>query len=156
GSCGTVLAPSTATIDLLAADGYARERLQVWSRGVNTSAFSPARRSAELRLLWNVNDKKPAVLYAGRLSREEGLGLLPGIVSNLAGRCLKYRLVFAGDGPMRAELQQRFPDAVFLGEVPHGDMGKIMASADMMLFPSATDTFGNVVLEAQSSGLPVV
>lgn len=154
--CATVLAPSAATATELAAGGYRPEALSVWSRGVDTSAFSPERRSMELRFRWGVASRTPVVLYAGRLSREKGLGLLPQILGSLRDAATRYRLVFAGTGPMLEELRQQFPTAMFLGEVRHEEMGAIMASADILLFPSATDTFGNVVLEAQASGLPVI
>jgi glycosyltransferase involved in cell wall biosynthesis len=154
--CRTVLAPSAATASALAAGGYRRERLGVWSRGVDTARFAPGRRSAMLRQEWGADDRRPVVLYAGRVSREKGLDLLPPVLTLLAGRGLTPTLVIAGDGPMLPELRQRLPRAVTLGEIGHARMGEVMASSDVMLFPSATDTFGNVVLEAQSAGLPVV
>jgi glycosyltransferase involved in cell wall biosynthesis len=109
-----------------------------------------------LRDQWHVSDKRPAVLYAGRLSREKGLALLDAIDSSLYRRGVQHRLIVAGDGPMADELRSRCPDAHFLGNVRHEDMGTMMASADLFLFPSDTDTAGNVVLEAQACGLPVL
>ncbi len=82
--------------------------------------------------------------------------MVPEIQRRLFADRVAHRLVFVGDGPMAAELRQRCPDAEFLGQVPHDVVAQAMASADVFLFPSATDTLGNVVLEAQASGLPVV
>lgn len=156
GKCEPVLVPSQATYDLLAARGYRTERLRLWSRGVDALQFTPARASATPRQRWRVDDRRPAILYAGRLSREKGLDIVPAISRWLDRRGVQHRLIFAGGGPMAAELRERCPDAVFLGAVSHDEMSIAMASADVLLFPSGTDSFGNVVLEAQASGLPVL
>jgi glycosyltransferase involved in cell wall biosynthesis len=156
GACERVLVPSLDTHARLCAKGWAPDRMTVWPRGVDTRVFTPARRSDALREAWRVSDKRPAVLYAGRLSREKGLGMLPALESLLYRDHQPYRLIIAGDGPMHADLRAACPDAAFLGRVPHQDMGTIMASADLLLFPSDTDTAGNVVLEAQACGLPVL
>jgi glycosyltransferase involved in cell wall biosynthesis len=156
GACERVLVPSRSTLDRLAAHGWNPERLSLWRRGVDTSIFSPARRSAALREEWRVCDRRPAVLYAGRVSREKGLQLLEPLGMLLHRSGVAHRLVVVGDGPMAAELRERCPDAVFTGRLSHNEVGTAMASADMMVFPSETDTAGNVVLEAQACGLPVV
>jgi glycosyltransferase involved in cell wall biosynthesis len=124
--------------------------------GVDPDLFTPQRRSIRLRDRWNVDDRRPVVMYAGRLSREKGLGLMPEIQRRLYAERIAHRLVFVGDGPMSADLRARCPDAAFLGRVSHDTVAAAMASADVFLFPSATDTLGNVVLEAQASGVPVV
>ncbi len=156
GACAQVLVPSDDTRTRLCAKGWAPERMAIWPRGVDTRAFSGDRRSEALRESWHVGDKRPAVLYAGRLSREKGLAMLQPLESRLYRQHAAYRLIVAGEGPMGPELKAACPDAVFLGRVPHQEMGTIMASADLFLFPSDTDTAGNVVLEAQACGLPVV
>ena len=154
--CQPILVPSAATADLLAARGYRRERLVIWGRGVDTERFSPARASQHLRQKWHVDHRRPAILYAGRLSREKGLELVEGIQQRLRRHGIDHRFIFVGDGPMRHELETRCPDGAFLGAVPHDQVAVAMASADLFLFPSTTDTLGNVVLEAQASGLPVI
>jgi len=148
--------PSAATRARLQACGYPGGQLQVWSRGVDTTCFRPEARSATLRDAWHVSDRRPAILYAGRLSSEKGLGLITQVQQHLLRRGLAHRFVFVGDGPMRQALTTQCPDAVFLGSVPHRQVAAAMASADIFLFPSATDSLGNVVLEAQASGLPVL
>lgn len=156
GGCSRVLVPSTGTRQALIELGYDPQRLSVWSRGVDAEVFSPDRRSAALRQSWGVDHDTPVLLYVGRLSREKGLHRLIDISRSLAGRHLKHQLVIAGDGPLLCELSARLPSAIFCGEVTHQQVGAVMASADVFVFPSDTDTFGNVVLEAQACGLPAV
>lgn len=156
GACSPVLVPSAATRALLGAGGWATGNLALWSRGVDTEVFDPARRSEAMRERWRVSDRRPAVLYAGRLSREKGLGLISAISSALHAWRTPHRLIFVGDGPFRRELAEACPDAIFTGTLRPADVATAMASADVFLFPSTTDSLGNVVLEAQASGLPVV
>lgn len=154
--CDPLLVPSAATRDRLIARGYDAARLLIWSRGVDGDLFAPHRASIALRESWHVDDRRPAVLYAGRLSREKGLAMIGPLRRQLLRHGLAHRFVFVGDGPMRRELERLCPDAVFLGALPHEEVATAMASADLLFFPSATDTLGNVVLEAQAAGLPVV
>ncbi len=156
GRCGTVLAPSAATARLLVEAGFRADRLRVWARGVDTDVFTPARRSEAQRKAWGARPQVPVVAYVGRLSREKGLDVLPAISRSLRTHGQPHRLLFVGDGPMRAELEAACPDAIFTGTVAHGHVPALLASADVFWFPSRTDTFGNVVLEAQACGLPVI
>ena len=156
GACTTVLAPSRATERLLVSQGHRADRLRIWPRGVDTDEFSPLRASRELRRQWRVDSRRPAIVYAGRLSAEKGLGHLPRIRQLLHRRAVEHQMVFAGDGPMAATLKREIPDGIFLGALPHHEVGRVMASADVFLFPSPTDSFGNVVLEAQACGLPTI
>jgi glycosyltransferase involved in cell wall biosynthesis len=156
GRCGTVLAPSDATARLLVAAGFRADRLKVWARGVDTDVFTPARRSEAQRKAWAARPQVPIVAYVGRLSREKGLDVLPAISRSLLTHGQPHRLLFVGDGPMRAELEAACPDAIFTGTVAHDHVPALLASADVFWFPSRTDTFGNVVLEAQACGLPVI
>jgi glycosyltransferase involved in cell wall biosynthesis len=156
GTCDRVLVPSHDTRRRLSNEGWAPERLRVWARGVDVDTFSPQRRSAALRDRWRTDDRRPAVLYVGRLSEEKGVALLPPITSRLHEQHLPHRLIVVGDGPMRAPLMEALPDAVFTGHLNHDQVAVAMASADVFLFPSAADVGGHVVLEAQASGLPVI
>jgi glycosyltransferase involved in cell wall biosynthesis len=156
GKCARVLVPSDATRQLLVAAKIAPEKIHIWTRGVDTRQFTPDHRSEALRERWGVREDRLALLYVGRLSREKGLDIVPAIARALDEAGIAHRFVFVGDGPMRAELQRSHPDAVFTGALPHTDVAVMMASADLFVFPSKTDTLGNVVLEAQASGLPVV
>ena len=154
--CSPLLVPSEAACELLASRGYRRERFRIWSRGVDAGTFSPERVSPALRRAWHVDDRRPAILYAGRLSREKGLDIIAPLHTQLDRQGIAHQFIFAGDGPIRAELDAMCPDAIFLGKLPHDRVAVAMASSDVLLLPSATDTLGNVVLEAQAAGLPVV
>lgn len=154
--CAILYVPSESTLALLAERGYDRHRLRVWPAGVDVDEFTPERRSFTLRQRWRADAPRPVILYAGRLSREKGLDLVPAIRRALLRHGLQGRFVFAGDGPMRPVLDAQCPDGLFLGVVPHDRMGAILASADVFLFPSASDTLGHVVLEAQAAGVPAV
>ena len=156
GGCRRVLVPSADTKDRLVRNGWRADGLGVWARGVDTDLFSPAKRSAALRESWHVCEKRPAILYAGRISAEKGLSMVEPLGSLLYRLGRSHRFIFVGDGPMLPALREACPDAVFTGRVEHGEMPVMMASADMMFFPSETDTAGNVVLEAQACGLPVL
>jgi glycosyltransferase involved in cell wall biosynthesis len=151
-----LLVPSGATRDLLIARGYRPSSLRVWGRGVDVERFDPSPRSTTLREDWRGTRRSPLILYAGRLSKEKGLALAEPLRRRLSEHGVEPRFVFVGDGPMRRELQQLIPDGIFLGALPHERVAVAMASADAFFFPSATDTLGNVVLEAQAAGLPVV
>jgi glycosyltransferase involved in cell wall biosynthesis len=156
GGCRRVLVPSADTREHLIRNGWRADRLGVWARGVDTALFSPAKRSAALRESWHVCDTRPAILYAGRISIEKGLSMVGPLGSLLHRLGRSYRFIFVGDGPMLPALREACPDAVFTGRVRHEDVPALMASADVMFFPSETDTAGNVVLEAQACGLPVL
>jgi len=156
GRCVRVFVPSEATAEMLRAARIARDRYVVWARGVDSREFTPARRSAALRTAWGADAGTPVVMYAGRVSREKNLAVLPETEARLQAAGLSHRLVIVGDGPMRGELQALLPSAVFTGAVPHDRMPEYLASADVFAFPSRTDTAGNVVLEAQACGLPAV
>jgi glycosyltransferase involved in cell wall biosynthesis len=156
GKCERILVPSDATRALLVSAKINPEKIRIWTRGVDAEMFSPERRSDALRREWGVHDQRPALIYVGRLSREKGVQLLPSVSRSLRDARLPHRLIFVGDGPMRAELQHTCPDALFTGAQPHERVAEMMAASDLFLFPSRTDTLGNVVLEAQAAGLPVL
>lgn len=156
GHCRRVLVPSESTRELLEAAKCPADRIHIWSRGVDTQLFAPERRSQHLRVDWRATDDRPALLYVGRLSKEKGLALLPALQASLVRRGLNHRLVIAGDGPMRRQLADECPQAVIMEPLGREDVARVFASADLFVFPSETDTAGNVVLEAQASGLPVV
>ncbi len=138
----------------LRASGFAG--LRVVARGVDTQLFNPARRSPELRAQWGAGPQAPVALCVGRLAPEKNLGVLLSTFEAMRAVQPTTRLVLVGDGPERAALQQRCPDAVFAGVRRDEDLAAHYASADIFLFPSQTETYGNVVPEALASGLAVV
>jgi glycosyltransferase involved in cell wall biosynthesis len=156
GRCQQVFAPSAATRDMLIQARINPSRIDIWRRGVSSELFDPARRSAALRDQWGVSDSRPALLYVGRVSKEKGLAMLQPLSRFLQYAGVAHRLIVVGDGPMRRELAAGCPGAVFTGTLSPADVATAMASADVFVFPSETDTAGNVVLEAQASRLPVL
>jgi glycosyltransferase involved in cell wall biosynthesis len=146
-------APSETAARELADHGVAS--VELWERGIDTARFSPRFRDPALRQRIGA-DRGPIVLYVGRLVREKDLADLADAATLLRERHQPARFVLVGDGPMRAELERRLPDAHFAGHQAGADLARWYASADFFLFPSTTETFGNVVLEAFASGLPTV
>ncbi|WP_236658326.1 glycosyltransferase family 4 protein [Pseudomonas knackmussii] len=128
------------------------------ARGVDGRLFQPGRRDDELRRQWGLGEQEIAVLHVGRLAAEKNLGLLGRAFRQLraAHPNLHMRLIVVGDGPQRAQLAQELPDALFCGLQRGEELARHYASGDLFLFPSLSETFGNVVLEALASGLAVV
>lgn len=130
--------------------------VSVVSRGVDTARFNPVRRDPALRASWGARDDDLVVTCVGRLAPEKNLGVLLDAFDAIHQRLPRARLLLVGDGPMEDELARRRPDAIFAGRRSGDDLAAHYASADLFLFPSVTETFGNVTLEAMASGLPVV
>ncbi|MBT9611663.1 MAG: glycosyltransferase family 1 protein [Burkholderiales bacterium] len=148
------LVPTHAMRDELLQDGY--RNLKVVARGVDTQLFTPARRSDSLRAAWGVRPSDVVALYVGRLAAEKNLPVVLRAFAALRARQPSAKLVLVGDGPMRHELAQAFPDTIFAGMRTGLDLATFYASGDVFLFPSLTETFGNVTLEAMASGLVVI
>jgi glycosyltransferase involved in cell wall biosynthesis/predicted metal-dependent phosphoesterase TrpH len=151
GQCRRVLSPSTASDAVLRQMGIADERIGRWDRGVDIARFSPTRRQADLL------PGEITVLYAGRLTHEKGADLLADAFLQARARDPRLHLALAGGGPEEDRLRERLGEhATFLGWLEGDALATAYASADLFLFASRTDTFGQVLLEAQASGLPVV
>lgn len=148
------MVPTQALQTALQAAGFLR--LHVVARGVDTALFNPARRSEALRQSWGAGPHTPVMLAVGRLAPEKNLGLAIEAFDALRAAHPDARLVLVGDGPQRAALQARCPHAVFAGLRRGEDLAAHYASADLFVFPSLTETFGNVTIEALASGLPVL
>jgi glycosyltransferase involved in cell wall biosynthesis len=146
--------PTAEMARSLQAQGYAQ--VEVVSRGVDTKMFSPAKRSAALRANWGVSDDGVALLSVGRLAPEKNLQLVMRAYAAVRMVRPQARLVVVGDGPMRDAVAHECPDAVLCGMRTGEDLAAHYASADLFLFPSLTETFGNVTLEAMASGLCAV
>lgn len=138
----------------LAAVGF--KRLEVISRGVDTTLFDPVRRSAALRAEWGAEADTPVAIYVGRLAAEKNLALAVRAFVEMRAREPQARFVLVGDGPERAILARRYPDFHYAGMRRGEDLAAHYASADIFLFPSVTETFGNVITESMASGLVVV
>jgi glycosyltransferase involved in cell wall biosynthesis len=151
GACDVVLSPSPATDERLKQLGIAPEKIGRWDRGVDVERFDPGLRTAGM-FPGAIN-----VLYAGRLTKEKGVDLLADAFLAARRRDPRLHLVLAGGGPEEEALRERLGEAAtFLGWLSGDELPRAYASADLFMFASQTDTFGQVVLEAQASGLPVI
>jgi glycosyltransferase involved in cell wall biosynthesis len=155
GAFDEVYAPSASMIDSLIADGFARN-IHLWRRGVDTQRFDPARRGGAWRERLGADEATPVIAFAGRLVREKRLDTFVEVISRLEGAAIGHRVLIVGDGPDRAMLERRLPGAMFTGFLGGADLPAAYASSDIFLFPSDTETFGAVTLEAMASGLPTV
>jgi glycosyltransferase involved in cell wall biosynthesis len=136
--------------------GFAPEKLKILPRGLDTDLFNPARRDLTFWPGSGVNGKEVRLLYVGRISREKDLDVLATAYKKIREAGQPVKLYLVGHGPYTDALAAALPDAVFLGYLTGEKLAKAYASADVFVFPSTTDTFGNVILEAQASGLPVI
>jgi glycosyltransferase involved in cell wall biosynthesis len=148
------LVPSIDLRDRLRAIGF--KNVQMLDRGVDSQLFAPERRCPKLRYSWGVSDTGLAVLYVGRVAPKKNLRLAVAAYRAMQRHSKSVKFVIVGDGPFRTTLQREHPDLIFCGVHTGEDLARHYASADVFLFPSETETFGNVTLEAMASGLAVV
>ncbi len=148
------LVPSKDLQEQLQQRGF--NNIEMLSRGVDCRLFSPEKRDPKLRQMWNVRDDQHVVLYVGRLATEKNLDLFVRTYRAMQRQRADLRCVIVGDGPLYRSLQQDNPDIIFCGVHTGRSLASHYASADMFLFPSETETFGNVTLEAMASGLAIV
>lgn len=153
--CAHVYVPSPSMAAVLRAHEITRG-LRLWQRGVDTSRFTPARRSATWRHTLGIDDHEVVVSFVGRLVWEKGLHVFADVVERLEANGIPHRSMIVGDGPARAELAARLEHTIFTGYLGGEALARAYASSDVFLFPSDTETFGNVTLEAMASGLPAV
>ncbi|MBS3895758.1 glycosyltransferase family 1 protein [Silanimonas sp.] len=148
------LVPTGELIDELSRQGF--HRVVQLGRAVDTHRFHPARRSEALRLQWGVEANGPVLIHVGRIAPEKNIPLLLRAYDALKAECPSARLVMVGDGPERAALADSRPDLHFTGMLRGETLATHFASADLFIFPSLSETFGNVTLEAMASGLATV
>jgi len=148
------LVPTSTLAQELHAMGIANACLL--RRAVDTKLFHPDRRDAALRASWGVDALTPVVLYVGRIAPEKNLELAVQAFRAIQQQAPQARYVWVGEGPARAALQAANPDFIFAGAQRGEALARHYASADLFPFPSLSETFGNVVIEAMAAGLPVV
>jgi glycosyltransferase involved in cell wall biosynthesis len=148
------LVPTDVLAQELQAMGMANAR--VLRRAVDTKLFHPGRRDAGLRASWGVDATTPVLLYVGRIAPEKNLQLAVQVFRAIQQQVKQARYVWVGDGPSRAALQAQNPDFIFAGPQRDEALARHYASADLFPFPSLSETFGNVIIEAMAAGLPVV
>lgn len=152
-----IYVPSLSTAAELVAKGIAKSKVTTFPRGVDTDLFNPSRRNGCLGR-YRVDPATLKLLYVGRVSKEKNLEVLVKAFRKLSAAADNVSLVIVGDGPYHEEMRQALDGtrSVFTGYIEGEALASVYASADLFVFPSTTDTFGNVVLEAQASGIPVI
>nr|WP_035244612.1 glycosyltransferase [Desulfonatronovibrio hydrogenovorans] len=153
----TVFAPSQSTADELKHKGVRTEKIKVYPRGVDTERFNPAKRNGFFEKNYQINGRVK-LLYVGRVSKEKNMHILEHAFKDLCSQTTNVHLVIVGDGPYRLEMEQNLKGlpVTFTGYLKGESLTQAFASSDLFVFPSTTDTFGNVVLEAQASGIPAI
>jgi glycosyltransferase involved in cell wall biosynthesis len=150
--CQVTFYPCRGTGDALAARDI--PRLVYWGRGIDPNLFNPKHRDENIKRRFGPG---PLLLYVGRLAAEKEPEVAMAALARIRQQYPQAKLLMAGDGPLGANLRRQTPPGVvFLGLVQGEDLSRLYASCDLFLFPSTTETYGNVILEAMASGLPVV
>ncbi|ATE64756.1 glycosyltransferase family 4 protein [Rhizorhabdus dicambivorans] len=153
--CDAIFAPSESMAQLLREQRMSYD-VGIWSRGIDRTIFQPERRSLEWRRSLGIADDEVAIGFVGRLVMEKGLDVFADAIDQLERRQVRHKVLVVGQGPAREWFEKRLPQAVFAGFQAGEDLGRAVASMDMLFNPSVTETFGNVTLEAMAAGLPVV
>jgi glycosyltransferase involved in cell wall biosynthesis len=148
------MVPTNELKRALAENGFLN--LKVVARGVDTQLFNQCKRDSNLRSTWGASDQTKVLISVGRMAPEKNLEQVLNAFEALRWMNDKIKLVMVGDGPLREQYQQRFPDIIFPGMLSQKELSVYYASSDLFVFPSQTETFGNVTLEALASGIPVL
>jgi len=134
--------------------GRSPDALKIWARGVDTDQFNPSKRDMEWREGMGFSSDDVVFTFVSRLVWEKNLRLFAGVISDLKKKYTHVRSMIVGDGPARVELEEELPDTIFTGYLTGDELARAYANSDVFFFPSDTETFGNVTLEAMASGLP--
>ncbi|WP_156504037.1 glycosyltransferase, partial [Oleiphilus sp. HI0066] len=146
----STLVPTQQQKQMLEHKGFTNT--EVVSRGIDGELFSPTKRNQQLRDQWGASENEPVFLYVGRIAAEKNLELLADTYESISEKYPKAKFVLVGDGPLKPSLAARYPALIFAGVKRGEKLAQHYASGDIFLFPSQTDTFGNVVTEAMASG----
>ena len=152
--CDAIVVPAESTAAIMSAQRMNRD-ISIWARGVDREQFNPERRSLDWRRAHGIGDDEMVVAFLGRLVLEKGLDVFSDAIDAARDRRVPLRVVAIGNGPAREYFQERLPDAIFTGQLTGAELATALASTDVFLNPSITETFGNVTLEAMACGLPV-
>lgn len=153
--CDALVAPSESMAAVLREQGMGDD-ISIWARGVDRDIFDPSRRDLAWRRELGIGDDEVAIGFLGRLVLEKGIDVFAETVTNLRERGVPFKVLVIGEGPAKDFFTEQVPEAIFVGFQKGPDLGRAVASMDMLLNPSVTETFGNVTLEAMACGLPVI
>ena len=153
--CDALLVPAESTAAVLRAQRMNRN-IAIWARGVDREQFNPGRRDMDWRRGLGIADDELAVAFLGRVVMEKGLDVFADTADELTRRGVRHKVVVIGEGPARPWFEGRLPAGIFLGHQEGANLARDLASADVLLNPSITETFGNVTLEAMACKLPVI
>ena len=153
--CDAIFAPSDSMAQLLR-DQRMNYDVGIWTRGIDREIFNPGRRDEAWRASIGIENGTPVIGFVGRLVMEKGLDVFSDTIDRLARRQVRHKVLVVGEGPARDWFEKRLPEAVFTGLQEGPNLGRAVASMDVLFNPSVTETFGNVTLEAMAAGLPVV
>ncbi|QNN65391.1 glycosyltransferase family 1 protein [Sphingomonas rhizophila] len=153
--CDAIMAPAPSTAAILRAQRMNRD-ISIWARGVDRGQFNPQQRSEAFRTAHGFKPDDMVVAFLGRLVLEKGLDVFADAIDAARAQGTSIRVLAIGDGPARPYFEERLPDAEFTGQLTGDALAQALASADVFLNPSVTETFGNVTLEAMACALPVV
>ena len=148
------MVPTRELMRTLSENGFAN--LKVVSRGVDTKLFNISKRSTSLRASWGATENTTVLISVGRMAPEKNLDQVLKTYEALKNTGKTFKLVMVGDGPLKEQFQQRYPEIIFPGMLSQSNLAAYYASSDLFVFPSQTETFGNVTLEALASGIPVL
>jgi phosphatidylinositol alpha 1,6-mannosyltransferase len=154
-ACHEVYVPSASMVDVLLADGL-KHNLRLWTRGIDAARFHPDKRSAEWRAQHGIAADDVVIVQVARLVREKQLDVLIDSLKQLEAKGIVHKALIVGDGPERAMMEAALPRAIFTGFLHGDELATAYASSDIFVFPSETESFGNVTLEAMASGIPTV
>lgn len=153
--CDIVYVPTKSILTELQQIGLQQGGLKLWQRGIDTQLFNPKKKNANyIRQL--TKNEKPTVLFVSRIVWEKNIKTLIEIYQHIYAQKLGYNFIVVGEGTAKATAMQEMPNAIFLGKKTHQELAILYASADVFVFPSVSETYGNVVVEALASGLPCV
>jgi glycosyltransferase involved in cell wall biosynthesis len=153
--CDAIVVPAESTAAILRAQRMNSD-ISIWTRGVDRDQFNPGRRDMGWRRAHGIKGGEMVIAFLGRIVMEKGLEAFADAIDALEKRKVKHKVLVIGDGPARAWFEERLRQAVFTGQLVGSELGRALASADVLLNPSITEAFGNVTLEAMACGLPVV
>ena len=148
------MVPTRELMRTLSENGFAN--LKVVSRGVDTKLFNISKRDTSLRSSWGATDDTKVLISVGRMAPEKNLDQVLKTYDALKSTGQAFKLVMVGDGPLKEQFQKRYPEIIFPGMLSQTNLATYYASSDLFIFPSQTETFGNVTLEALASGIPVL